>query len=108
MSNVFSTVAETTEIPEGQGKCVEIFGKRIAVFHLEGKYYAIDDTCTHAGGPLSEGDVVGTEVTCPWHGATFDVTTGQVLSGPAARSVGSYPVKVEGNEIKIEVPGVPN
>jgi nitrite reductase/ring-hydroxylating ferredoxin subunit len=63
---------------------VDIGAKRIAIFNIDGTYHAIDDTCTHRGGPLSEGIVVGTEVTCPWHGAVFDVTTGSVL-GPRAQ-----------------------
>ena len=68
-----------------------------------GRYYAIDDTCTHRGGPLSEGEVDGTTVTCPWHGARFDVRNGTVLNPPAAKGVCSYSVRVDGNDIKVEV-----
>lgn len=95
-------ISETMEIPEGQGRCIEVSEKRVAVFNVGGTYYAIEDVCTHMGGPLSEGDLSGTEVTCPWHGATFDVTTGKVLGGPATRDVNCYKVQVEGSKIKIQ------
>ena len=65
----FIKVASTADLAPGTAKCVEVAGKKIALFSLEGSFYAIDDTCTHRGGPLSEGDVSGEEVTCPWHGA---------------------------------------
>ncbi len=69
--------------------------------NIDGTYYAIADTCTHRGGPLSEGAVEGTVVSCPWHGATFDVTTGNVLGPPAAEGVAHYNVQVDGNDIKV-------
>ena len=61
-----------------------------SLFNVEGTYHAIGDTCTHRGGPLSEGDVQGTRVTCPWHGADFDLKTGAVLGPPAQKGVPSY------------------
>ena len=95
-------VAKTEEIPLGRAKMVEVGGKRIAVFAVEGTFYAIDDTCTHRGGPLSEGMVVGREVTCPWHGAVFDVTSGAVLGAPAPQDVARYAVRVTGEDIEVE------
>ena len=77
----FVKVAKTDEIVPGQGKMTEVGGKKIALFNVEGSFHAIDDTCTHRGGPLSEGSLEGNQVTCPLHGARFDVTTGEVL-GP--------------------------
>ena len=77
--------------------------KKIALFNVDGDYYAIDDTCTHRGGPLSDGDLTGKEVTCPWHGAVFDVTTGAVLSPPAPQPVSCYKVRISGNNIEVEV-----
>ncbi|MBI3061341.1 MAG: Rieske 2Fe-2S domain-containing protein [Deltaproteobacteria bacterium] len=74
----FVKVAKTDEIVPGQGKMIEVGGKKIALFNVEGSFHAIDDTCTHRGGPLSEGSLDGKEVTCPFHGARFDVTTGEV------------------------------
>ena len=81
---------------------VDIDGNKIAVFNVGGSYYAIDDTCTHAGGSLSEGPVDGTVVVCPWHGAAFDLTSGKVLDAPATEGVKTYKVKTEGNDILVE------
>ncbi len=96
-------VAVTDDIPPNQGKLVEVQGKKIALFNLEGRYYAIDNTCTHRGGPLSEGELEGDEVTCPWHGAKFKVTSGEVLSPPAPRAVKSFPIRVAGNDLEVEI-----
>ena len=99
----FVKVANTEDLAPGQGKVVEAGGKTIALFNVDGDYYAIDDTCTHKGGPLSEGELDGKEVTCPWHGAVFDVTTGEVLGPPAMEGVACYKVRVSGNSIEIEI-----
>ena len=87
----------------GGGLSVEVAGKKIALFNLEGSFYAIDDTCTHRGGPLSEGEVAGEEVTCPWHGAVYNIKTGAVLSPPAPRGVARYAVRVRGADVEVEV-----
>jgi nitrite reductase/ring-hydroxylating ferredoxin subunit len=97
------TVAKTTELGSGQAKAVQVKGQTIALFNIGGTYYAIDDTCTHQGGPLSEGEVEGTTVTCPWHGAQFNLTSGAALTPPAPEGVKSYKVRVEGEEIQLEV-----
>jgi len=99
----FVKVAKSDEIAPGQGKMIEVGGKKIALFNVEGSFYAIDDTCTHRGGPLSEGSLDGKEVTCPWHGAIYDVITGEVLSPPAPKGVARYNVRVEGTDIEVEV-----
>jgi len=96
-------VAEKKDLPAGSAKAVEINGKQIALFNIEGKYYAIDDTCTHVGGSLSEGLVDGNEVTCPLHGATFDITNGKVTGEPAEEGVKSYKVHIGGESISIEI-----
>lgn len=98
----FVKVAQRDEIAPGQGKMIEVGGKKIALFNVEGAFYAIDDTCTHRGGPLSEGSLEGTEVTCPWHGAIYDVSTGEVVSPPAPKGVARYNVRVEGTDIEVE------
>ena len=98
-----TTVATTTELKPGQGKKVEINGQAIALFNVNGTYYAIEDACSHVGGPLSEGSLSGTTVMCPWHGAEFDVTCGKVLGGPAASDLKHYPVQVQGQEIKLDL-----
>ncbi len=98
----FVKVAQTSEIPAGQGKCVEVAGKRIAIFNVDGTYYAIDDVCPHQGGPLGEGELNGKIVTCPWHGWEYDVTTGTNCDDPEVRQE-QFPVKVEGNDILVAV-----
>lgn len=99
----FVKVAKTSEIPAGQMKLVELNGKRIALFNVSGSFYAIDDTCTHLGGPLSEGFLDGKEVTCPWHGAVFDVTTGEALSPPAPEGVARYNTRVQDADVEVEI-----
>src|SRR5947199_6846562 len=96
-------VARIDDIPAGQATMVEVNGKEIALFNVGGSFHAIDNTCTHVGGPLCEGELAGTEVSCPWHGAVFDVTSGQVLGPPAPESVARYNVRVEGSDIEIEI-----
>jgi len=97
-------VAQANDLPEGRAIAVEVAGQKVALFNVGGTYYAIGDTCTHRGGPLSEGEVEGTMVTCPWHGASFDLTCGKALSPPAPRGVACYQVHVDGQDIKIELP----
>jgi nitrite reductase/ring-hydroxylating ferredoxin subunit len=99
----FVKVARTDEVSPGQARLVEAGGKEIALFNVAGTFHAIDNNCTHVGGPLCEGELSGTEVICPWHGAAFDVTTGQVLGPPAGAPVSRYNVRVEGSDIEVEV-----
>ena len=98
----FVKAAQTSEIPDGQGKCVEVEGKRIAIFNVDGTYYAIDDVCPHQGGPLSEGELSGTTVTCPWHGWEYDIATG-VNRDDSDVAQEKFAVKVEGDDILVEV-----
>src|SRR6266849_8645778 len=98
----FVKVATTGVIAPGESKLVDAAGKKIALFNVDGTFYAIDETCTHRGGPLSEGMLKGIKVTCPWHGAVFDVTNGAVRRAPAPRDVVSYKVRVEGDDIEVE------
>ena len=95
-------VANKSDIAEGKAITVSANNKQIAIFNLAGQFYAIADECSHAGGPLSEGEVEGTTVTCPWHGATFNITTGDALSAPAFDGVSKFKVVVDGDDIKIE------
>ncbi len=99
----FVKVASTGDLAPGRGKMVEVSGKKIALFNLEGSFYAIDDTCPHVGGPLSEGEIQGEKVICPWHGSIFNIKTGEVLGPPARTEVASYNVRVEGTDIEVEV-----
>ena len=99
----FVRAAKSGEIAPGKAKMVELNGKKIAIFNVEGAFCAIDDTCTHRSGPLSQGAVSGTTVTCPWHGAQYDLRTGGVLTPPAPKGVASYKVIVEGDAVNIEL-----
>jgi 3-phenylpropionate/trans-cinnamate dioxygenase ferredoxin component len=96
-------VAKVGEIANGEAKLVEIDGKELALFNAGGEYFAIDNECTHVGGPLCEGDLDGHTVTCPWHGAEFDITSGEALAPPAEENVKCYKVVVDGDSIKVEV-----
>jgi len=96
-------VAKVNEIPVGQLKAVEVQGKRLLICHTAGGFYAVDDTCTHDDGPLADGWLEGDAIECPRHGAKFDVTTGKVLCLPAAVPINSYQVKVEGDEVRVNV-----
>ena len=96
-------IANVGDIKPNSGTQFLVGDKTLAVFHVNGKYFAIDDACSHVGGNLSEGAVEGNIVTCPWHGATFDITCGKVLSEPASDDVGSYKIKIEGADILVEV-----
>lgn len=99
----WTVVADAREIAPGQVKAVEVDGRKIALFNLNGTFYALDDACPHRGGPLSEGEVSGTTVSCPWHAAQFDILSGQHLSPPASRGVRSYKVSVNGTAVGIEL-----
>lgn len=96
----FVRVASTADVKPGQAVVVEVNGKTLAVFNVDGAFHAIDNTCVHRGGPLGEGDIHGNVVACPWHGWQFDVTTGECVKNPAAK-VEVYQVKVEGDDITV-------
>ena len=105
----FVSVAETAEIPSGKMKIVKLEEKEILIANVNGKYYAIGNRCTHAGGNLSNGSLEGSVVTCPKHGAKFDVTTGKVVSGPKVlflrlkiKDESSFEVKVKGKDILLK------
>ena len=99
----FVTVANASEIPVGQFKQVVIEGKGLLICHTAEGFYAVENTCTHDDGPLEDGWLEDNAIECPRHGARFDVTTGKVLCLPAAVPIRSYPVRVEGEEIKVDV-----
>ena len=99
----FVRVANTADVPTGQARTFEVNGRHIAVSHVDGAFYAIDDVCTHDGGSLDQGQLEGSQIECPRHGARFDVRTGRALTLPAIMPVKSYPVQVEGDEIKVGV-----
>ena len=91
----FVRVATVGELPDPGATVVEVDGDVIALFHVEGAYHALDDVCTHDGGPLASGELTGHKVACPRHGAKFDIRTGAALSMPAVRATRAHDVKVE-------------
>jgi nitrite reductase/ring-hydroxylating ferredoxin subunit len=96
-------VAQTSDLSPGTGKVVQADGRKLALFNVEGTFFAIDNTCTHRGGPLGEGGLSADTVECPWHGAHFNVKTGAVTNPPARAGVRSFPIKIEGNDVLVEV-----
>src|SRR5882672_6085366 len=86
----FVKVAKADQVTPGRATCVEVNDREMAIFNIDGVFHAIDNTCTHVGGPLSEGELSNTHVTCPWHGGVFDVTTGEVLGPPPGENVTRY------------------
>lgn len=99
----FFSVAKVSEIPIGGKKLVEADFIPIALFNVDGKIYAIEDVCTHDGGPLAEGELDGDQIECPRHGARFDVRTGKALRMPAYEDVEIFEVKIENGEIFVAV-----
>lgn len=97
----FVKVAKVSEIPPGTSRCVLVGNKKVALFNVDGEFYAIDDMCSHAEASLSEGHFEGEVVTCPRHGAKFNVKTGEALSMPAWAPVDTFKVKVEGDDIYV-------
>jgi 3-phenylpropionate/trans-cinnamate dioxygenase ferredoxin subunit len=98
----YITVAKVGEIPEGGVKIVRLDDRELALFHVAGRYYAMDDVCTHDGGPLAEGVLEDHVIECPRHGARFDIRTGAVLAMPATAPAPVHPVRVLGDEIQVE------
>ena len=99
----FVKVATVGEIEPGRAKRVEVGEDEIAVFNLDGEYYAIGDTCSHEEASLSEGDVFGECVECPLHGSEFDIRTWKALTLPAVLPVPTYPVKLDGDAILVGI-----
>lgn len=98
-------VGETNDVPPGTGKVVQAGGRTLALFNVNGTFYAVDNACTHRGGPLGEGALSGDTVECPWHRATFDVKTGDAKTAPARTGVKSYPVTLQGADVLVELDG---
>jgi len=99
----FLKVASLTQLAPGQALAVQVAGKALALFHADGAIRALDGECTHAGAPLCEGELDGTVLTCPWHAATFDLTSGKALSRPATLDLRTYPVRVEGDDVLVDL-----
>ena len=94
--------AKRDEIPAGTIREFQLNGKTVAIANVDGKLYAINNVCLHRGGPLGEGELKGKIVTCPWHGWTYDVTTGKTTMNPAV-GVETYPIEIKGDDVWVEV-----
>lgn len=99
----FTPVCKASDLPDPGKMLVEVGDRLVALFHVGGRFYSIDDVCTHDGGPLADGELHGFVIACPRHGATFDIRTGRVLSMPATRDTVAHEVKVEGDRVLIKV-----
>jgi 3-phenylpropionate/trans-cinnamate dioxygenase ferredoxin subunit len=99
----YVAVARASDIPPGTVRVVTVRDREIAVCNVGGRFYAIDNVCTHDGGSLDQGDLDEEAIECPRHGARFDVRTGAVLAMPAVAPVATYPVRVQGTEIEVAV-----
>jgi len=99
----FVTVAHLEDVPPGSVKTFFVGNQHLALANVEGQIYAIQDVCSHDGGPLGEGEVEGYEVECPRHGARFDLRTGAVRSFPAVVGIKTYQTKVDGSDIKVAI-----
>lgn len=95
-------VAGAADVPPGEGRVVDVEGRSVALFNVDGRYYAIDNACPHRGGPLGEGDLDGTVVSCPWHAWRWDVTTGANVNNPAVK-VGCYAVTEEAGSVYVRL-----
>ena len=96
-------VGEAADIGVGEGRVVEADGKTLALFNVDGAFYALDNACAHRGGSLGEGDLEGTVVVCPWHAWRWDVKTGANVNNPAVRMT-CFPVSVDGGRVFVELP----
>jgi 3-phenylpropionate/trans-cinnamate dioxygenase ferredoxin subunit len=100
---VAQAVVKRDEIPPGSTKRVVVDGTAVLICNVDGDFYALEDVCTHDGGPLDQGELQGCRIMCPRHGALFDVTSGAALTLPAVVPLETYRVRTEGDEVIVEV-----
>ena len=98
----FVKAAKVEDLSLGNAKVIEVAGRRLALCNVDGEFYALDNTCLHRGGPIGEGSIDGTTVTCPWHGWQYDITTGQATMNSNAKLT-CYATKVEGDDVLVSV-----
>lgn len=103
--NKFIAVAQQSEIPDGNSLLVEVDERLVVLIHAAGHFYALDDVCTHDGGPLSDGpvDAAGGTIACPRHGAKFDIKTGAAMTMPATKATVAHEVKAEGDQVFVRL-----
>lgn len=100
---MFAKIAKTSDIPDPGKQYFEVDDRLVVLFHVGGEYYCLEDVCTHDGGPLGEGNLEDKTIACPRHGAKFDITNGAALTMPATSATMSHAVKVEGDDVLIEL-----
>ncbi len=99
----FVEVAKLSKIPESGAVAVEVEGTTVALVRLQGAVYALADSCPHEAGPLSEGQLLGEDIECPWHRSCFNVKTGRVTRDPATEDVATYKVRIVGDAVEVEI-----
>lgn len=102
MSDSSKPVARASDIPPGTTRRIEIDNEPVLLCNVEGSFYAIEDVCTHDGGALDQGELEGTRIMCPRHGAFFDVTTGTALTLPAILPVRTFAVRIENEDVFVD------
>jgi nitrite reductase/ring-hydroxylating ferredoxin subunit len=102
--NQYIAVAKVSDIEPGSVIRVEASGRALALYNLDGRFYATDEICTHAYASLAEGFVDGETIECPLHGAAFNIKTGEALTPPATEPLATYSVRVEGDDVLVGVP----
>lgn len=99
----FIEVAKLADMPAAGKLCVELDDHFLVIVRIDGEYYCVEDVCTHDGGTLGDGELEGFCISCPRHGAQFDVRDGQAVTMPATEATGSYPVRIEGDAILVKL-----
>ncbi|MEA2336730.1 MAG: nitrite reductase small subunit [Thermoanaerobaculia bacterium] len=102
MNEAFTEVLNASDLPVGRIRAVKIDDRTVAVCHTANGFFATDNTCPHRGGPLSEGDLLGEEIVCPWHLWGFDVRTG-LCPGNAEYTIATHEVKIDGDRILVKL-----
>ena len=98
----FVTVARADDLPPGRSRLVTVDGRLVGLFNIGGAFYAIDNVCLHRGGPLSDGQLIGRLVTCPWHGWQYDVTTGSLVQDPSV-GVDTHETRVSDGDVQVRL-----
>jgi 3-phenylpropionate/trans-cinnamate dioxygenase ferredoxin subunit len=101
----FVAVAKTSDVPDPGSQLIEIGERLVVLIHAAGRFYALDDICTHDGGPLSDGplDTADDSIACPRHGAKFNIRTGAAMTMPATKPTKSHEVKIEGDQVFVKL-----
>ncbi len=99
----FVKVAAVSDVPDPGKMLVEVDERLVVLFHVDGKFFCIDDVCTHDDGPLSEGELTNHMIACPRHGAKFDIRDGRALTMPATEPTAAHEVKIDGDSVYVRI-----